>query len=55
MKSKILTKKTIKNKILQGINNLGYNITANYDDKTLNETIEPLIKYIERNTDIEIH
>jgi hypothetical protein len=53
MKSKLLTRKTIIDKILLGINNQDRVLTRGKGG-SLNEMIEPLIKYIEKNTDIEV-
>jgi hypothetical protein len=52
MKSKVLTKKTILNKVLQGINDSKLQLFGKCD--SLDDIIEPLVKYIERNTDIEV-
>ena len=54
MKGKTLTKKTLIRKIMQGINEQGWNLVSGGCGRSESEMVKLLIEYIERSTDIEI-
>ena len=53
MKSKVLTKKTIIKKIHEGLSKEDVSIME--IGVNMNNVIEPLIEYIEKETDIEVN
>ena len=53
MKNKILTQKTIINKIFEGIEKQGWKIVGIGGSR--GDMVKPLVEYIEKNTDICIN